>query len=665
MDNSLRGADPALNDSSWQTVNTDSLPSSYSGEPAWFRLHLSADAFFADKPAMLYMRHWGASEIYLDGIPVAKFGKVAGNGTEESIDPGNLPVNVYLKSGMTHVLAVRYSNFHHYSNPKSSSGFTLSLRDFGNSIGQVISNRTTMVAYFSVGVFLFTLALIHFLLFVFYRSAKENLYYSLFAFSYAMIFFLIMFVDYSTDPGTVQGCTRALMVFINPIVFLTLLMFIYRIFYNSFKRVEWLAVAIGLLGALDVFTEWNDKIYFFSLSWLVIFTIITMSMSAWRAVKEKRPGARILGAGIVLFAAFLFFILSIVIYSRSLSYSFSLTGFIGILILLLFLCALLSIPISMSIYLAYNFSATNRSLQKKLTEVEELSVRTIEQEKEKQRILESQKETLEVQVQERTREISEQKKIIEEKNKDITDSINYAKRIQEAILPAKEIKYRIFPDAFVLFRPKDIVSGDFYWFAEKDGKRLIAACDCTGHGVPGALMSMVGNNVLNEIVNEKGITDPAGILSLLHKEVRKALKQEEHADTNDGMDVALVTFHSQHEIAFAGAQRPLWIIRNGAIEEIKGDKFSIGGMQAEQERKFTPHRLTLAAGDVLYIFSDGFADQFGAGQKKLMTRKFKEELISIHQRPMKEQEKYLDEYIEKWKGRMEQTDDILVIGIRT
>jgi two-component system, sensor histidine kinase LadS len=387
------------------------------------------------------------------------------------------------------------------------------------------------------------------------------------------------------------------------------------------------------------------------------------------AIIKKREGSWIIGSGIIITVVFfaIFFILA-----ASGHVNFSAGGsWSGILLGLLVLYATLSIPVSMTIYLARDFAKTSKTLSKKLIEVETLSAKSLEQEKEKQKILETQKEVLETQVLERTAEIVEQKHVIEEKNKDITDSISYAKTIQEAILPDKEIKYRIFPDAFVLFKPKDIVSGDFYWFAEKNGKRIIAACDCTGHGVPGALMSMIGNNILNQIVNEKGITSPAEILNILHKEIYKALKQADQSNAKDGMDIVLVTFSGETEIEYAGAQRPLWIIHNQAgttdeqrVTEIKGDKFSIGGTQTEEERKFSNHSVSLAKGDRIYLFSDGYADQFSGDNKKLMTRKFKEILVSIQKLGMTEQEKFLNEFIEDWKGNFEQTDDVLVIGVK-
>lgn len=257
-------------------------------------------------------------------------------------------------------------------------------------------------------------------------------------------------------------------------------------------------------------------------------------------------------------------------------------------------------------------------------------------------------------------------KEIEVKNKDITDSINYSKRIQDASLPPKDLQFKLFPNSFVLFKPKDIVSGDFYWYAEKNGKKLVAACDCTGHGVPGALMSMIGNNLLNQIVNEKGITSADEILYHLHLEVRKALKQNEQPESRDGMDVALVVFNNEHEVEFAGAQRPLWIIRqNNVLEEIKGNKFSIGGLQTEDTRVFDKYSISLQPEDCIYLFSDGFVDQFGGTHgKKFMTKNFKELLSNIHTEPMALQKMTIEQTFSKWQSNREQVDDVLVIGIK-
>ncbi len=270
----------------------------------------------------------------------------------------------------------------------------------------------------------------------------------------------------------------------------------------------------------------------------------------------------------------------------------------------------------------------------------------------------------------RNNEIQRQSEIIEETNKSMTDSINYAKRIQEAFLPDKEVKYKLFPDAFVFYQPRDIVSGDFYWFAEKGGKKIIAAVDCTGHGVPGAFMSMIGIDQLNHIVLQGGITKPSEILNHLQKSIRAALKQDTNNEigTKDGMDMALLSFDTENNrVNYAGANRQLILIRRNEnkLEAIEADHASIGGLQFGEAKSFTNHELNLTKGDCLYIFTDGFSDQFGGPKgKKFRVKNLKELLVSISQKKMSEQEEILTATLSNWKGKLEQIDDILVIGVR-
>ena len=263
--------------------------------------------------------------------------------------------------------------------------------------------------------------------------------------------------------------------------------------------------------------------------------------------------------------------------------------------------------------------------------------------------------------------IEKSKHIIEEKNKDITDSINYARRIQKAMLPHRKDIWTAFPQSFVLFKPKDIVSGDFYFFHKNNQTAFIASADCTGHGVPGAFMSMIGAGKLNDAVSQS--TDTSEILSLLNKGIKSALKQSEtdESATRDGMDIALCSVDTNARIVkYAGANRPIWIIRNGqtAVEEIKATKKAIGGF-TEDSQHFDSHEIQFEKGDTFYISTDGFADTFGGNEaKKVTTKRFKEILVSIQDKTMKEQERHLDNFIEKWKGGTEQIDDILVIGVR-
>ncbi|MDQ3191896.1 MAG: YfiR/HmsC family protein [Bacteroidota bacterium] len=266
--------------------------------------------------------------------------------------------------------------------------------------------------------------------------------------------------------------------------------------------------------------------------------------------------------------------------------------------------------------------------------------------------------------------ILEQKTLVDAKNKEITDSINYAKRIQQAKLPKLEEIYASFPKSFILYKPKDIVSGDFYFYHKNQKSAFIAAVDCTGHGVPGAFMSIIGSEKLDDAVSLTNNT--SDILKLLNKGIKTSLRQSESIEsTRDGMDIALCAIDLQPNgekvsLKYAGANRPIWIIRKGKnkIEEIRATKKAIGGF-TEYNQHFDTHEVQLKKGDNFYIFSDGYADTFsGKDDKKLKTRKFKQILLEIQKKSMPEQEKHLNTFIENWKDGTEQVDDILVIGVQ-
>ena len=322
-------------------------------------------------------------------------------------------------------------------------------------------------------------------------------------------------------------------------------------------------------------------------------------------------------------------------------------------------------PFSAAVVLGRRNGLNQKKLQNQVKSIERLSAQNLEKEREKKEILENQNVELEIKVNERTQEVLSQKQVIELKNKAITDNLTYAQRIQSAILPDVKLIYKTLVNAFILFRPKDIVSGDFYTFIEKDNKVLIIAGDCTGHGVSGAFMSMIGCSLLNQIISEKGITEPALVLNHLNRSIIETLKQTEN-ESNDGMDLAICSFDlANYELQFAGANRPLWLVRNNEVIVIKPDKFPIGGLQVSGNRIFSNHNIKLQKDDTIYIFTDGFADQFGGEQgKKLMTSRFKDILISIQFLTMQEQEAFLVDYLKKWKNDHDQVDDILVIGVR-
>ncbi|MFC2116516.1 two-component regulator propeller domain-containing protein [Bacteroidota bacterium] len=279
------------------------------------------------------------------------------------------------------------------------------------------------------------------------------------------------------------------------------------------------------------------------------------------------------------------------------------------------------------------------------------------------RKLRRENQILEQKVKNRTAVVVAQKEELAQKNKDITDSIQYAKRIQVAILPG-EVPFK---DTFILFKPKDIVSGDFYWLLEMSGKEFIAVVDCTGHGVPGAFMSIIGHNMLNKVVKEYGIIKPSEILEQLDAEVSKTLRQQDEIITvRDGMDMTLIAYQRDKSlIEFAGAINPIYLVRNGELIETKGDRLAIGRSEINQEKYFTNHNIKIEKGDTIYMFSDGYADQFGGESgKKFKIAPLKELILNIQDKNMEEQHSILDNTIEAWRGDIEQVDDILIIGRR-
>ena len=281
------------------------------------------------------------------------------------------------------------------------------------------------------------------------------------------------------------------------------------------------------------------------------------------------------------------------------------------------------------------------------------------------------KRVLETKVKIRTREIEDQKVEIEAQrdeiagqNKEITDSIHYARRIQHAVLPGKLTLEKSLPEHFILLKPRDIVSGDFFWVEQKHERVIVCAADCTGHGVPGAFMSLLGLTFLNEIVNKDEILKASEILDRLRLYIINAMSHKD-SQAKDGMDLSLVVLDRQlNQMEYAGAYNPLVMIRDGEMIEYKADKMPVGKHIGE-ERPFTNHRIQLQKGDVIYLFSDGFPDQFG-GEKggKYKSRPFRRLLQSISSEPMEKQEQLLEEELKEWMRDIEQVDDILVMGIR-
>ena len=259
--------------------------------------------------------------------------------------------------------------------------------------------------------------------------------------------------------------------------------------------------------------------------------------------------------------------------------------------------------------------------------------------------------------------IIHQKELMEIKNKEITDSITYAKRIQSAILPSASLLNEVLPNSFVLYLPKDVVAGDFYWVEKKAGNILFAVADCTGHGVPGAMISVVCHNALNRAVREFNLIDPAKILDKARDIIIEEFEKSEE-DIKDGMDISLCSLNIKtRELLWAGANNPLWIVRKEKIIEIKADKQPIG--KYSEKKPFHQHSIFLKEEDLLYIFTDGYQDQFGGDKgKKFKAAKMKELLLSLHELSLKDQKDQISKTFSDWKGKLEQIDDVCIMGIK-
>ncbi len=264
------------------------------------------------------------------------------------------------------------------------------------------------------------------------------------------------------------------------------------------------------------------------------------------------------------------------------------------------------------------------------------------------------------------REIELQRSELQLRNKDLTDSLNYARRIQAALLPADHHIRRIFPDHFIYYRPKHIVSGDFYWFNERDDKYFIAAADCTGHGVPGALMSMIGLELIQKIINEMKVDDTDQVLLTMNHELESAFFKEESgkAMIKDGIEMGICIIDRKTKVMeFSGAFLPVYIVRDDRLIEIKGDKKNV--VQSFAMVSFNRSTFTLQEGDMLYLFSDGYADQFGGPEnKKFMYRRLRHILLTISKYPLADQQRILDETIESWMEGHDQIDDMMILGIK-
>ncbi|NNM94133.1 MAG: SpoIIE family protein phosphatase [Bacteroidia bacterium] len=636
----------------------------------WYMIPVNVSSSLIGVPVCFNYDYMGPFEVYLNGRLLFHKGNVAKQQNYENINeddkyfylvftkPNNFLI---IRTGeLTGSKLYDYYGFFRFSiQSETQKRKTLQSTIKSNSISDVIS--------VSLGIFYFTFFFLYLILYFSDKSVKVNFYFSLLCL-FIFLFFLLnaSFLEpLNSALNTAFNHTVALIV---AFLFYVFVCFLHQLVFGGLRKyLRWLFGACSALALFIIFAP-SDVYYTSILYDIAIFIIAAFAtIDGIRVViiglKNKTRGIKAIIRGIFLSMILSIVSLIIIIVSKSDD-----IGFFSWAI------SLSVIPLSVAITLVNNYTKTGKLLALELNRVKQLSAITMQQEKEKQEILESQKEKLEEQVVVRTAEIvrqkdeiARQKELVESKNKDILDSIAYAKRLQDAILPPVSLIQTYFPDSFVLYKPKDIVAGDFYWMEREGDLILLAACDCTGHGVPGALVSVVCSNALNRSVKEFGITDPGKILDKVRELVLETFEKSEN-DVKDGMDVSLLAISYQPvanglEIQWSGAYNPLWYISGGNLHEVKADKQPIG--KYDFKTPFKTHSLKLQKGDCLYLFTDGYADQFGGPKgKKFKYIQLQEKLLAINQQPLYQQKAELEKKLESWKGELEQVDDILIIGIR-
>lgn len=506
------------------------------------------------------------------------------------------------------------------------------------------------------------------LILFFYVRDKSYLYYSL---GILAVAFYLMCMDYTIQyVAPVLSSTWNLQVTLACSGLMAFVSFS-RHYLDAPRRFHgWNRYLFGLTGALGlVFAFAATRIVFPSsktlggydnyLYLLVFFSLIVFGFHAWR--RGFRPAVYYLQTSLV----FLVFITAWVAGPR----------FLNLLNLGDFSTLSLKLGVMLQVVLFSIALAARINLLRKEVEEERLAREEAERRKilEIQQLTEQKNVELEQKVEERTAEVVRQKDEIQRKNVQITAGINYARRIQVGVLPPKEELDDIFREHFVFFRPKDIVSGDFYWMKRTGSQCVVAVADCTGHGVPGALMSMLGITLLNEVVTEDRILPAGEILDQLGQRVRRALRQTGRRDeTKDGLNIGLlVVSEGSGEVQFAGAYHPLYHVRRGTLTQVKSDRQPVG-ISRKEGSGFTTHRVAVLPDDRLYLTSDGFSDQFGGERgEKFSRRRFRQLLADIHAEPMDRQREILERSFEHWRAAgtgpdsaYDQVDDILVMGFR-
>jgi len=511
---------------------------------SWHKLYFKVKAGYEKKVYSLIIDQLGATEVYLDGKLIKNIGSIAGNGkTLRALKINDEEVNYFVGDTLIHVLALRYSSsdFEIYCDKFNYYEVGPAIRfdvDNTESRENLFASLTLTVTNM-IGAFFIALFIIHLLIFLFYREKKFHLFYSLFLLFLSLCFFELYFIKFIVEPKAYLWISHVDALFF-PICCFFLVTLLNRLL--NVKRTRHYMFFVAMLVALVI-----TNLFFLGFSDLIMVSMIFYTYFNTLAhsivgIRRKIPSGKFLGWGILSFTISIIVLIILGFLMASVfSDSEGVENFMLIVFIAVIIIGVLSIPVSMTAYLAFDFARTNKDLFAQLKTNEELNQKSREQEREKQEILENQNKLLETQVTERTKEIGEQNKVLEHQKKEITDSINYAKRIQQALLPELESIKTALPNSFVYYEPKDIVSGDFYFFNAFSGKEdhpgrttkkeepglFIAAADCTGHGVPGALMSMIVHEKLENATKFHG--DPGDILHSVNKPIWIIIIYKQHS----------------------------------------------------------------------------------------------------------------------------------------
>jgi len=607
-------------------------------------------------------------KLWVNGILLSEVGKIGVSGEESTPKWGTLEKTILSKTSNLEII-LQVSNFDYVRGGIPKQIQLTSIESMKNQIKKEIG-----LDFLLLGIMLI-IGLYHVVLFFFRQTLISSLYFAVLSFFAAGLIIVSNNFDivYLFWPNISWAAQIKLEYTFYSLSLLFLLLFVSSLFEKDNKS-NIVKLAIAFCAFMSLFVAIGPVSAFIaifsSFEWIFILISLFLMFVVVKAILLRKEGSMTTFIGLSLLI--LSIINDVIVNKYSIQGYFLLPyGFLGFLLIQAYIISSrFTEAISYSEQLTEEMDYMNNNLEQIVRD----RTSKIEQQKEE---LTMQSESLKVandEIVKINHILERQGGEMNKKNRALTDSLNYAKRLQTAVLPNAEFLKEVLPEHFIFFQPKDIVSGDFFWYGEVDSSwdfddashiQVLVAADCTGHGVPGAFMTLLGHNFLNVTVNIQQVTDPEQIIYKLDQQIVETLRQNDPASIKDGMDIAVLSIQKEkHLISFAGAGNPLYYFSKGEFHEIKGANFGIGGV-LRKEKLFEPHKIEYESGDVFYIFSDGYPDQIGGKEgRKFYKTRFRELLAEIYHKPMEEQKAIIQKQFYDWKGDFKQIDDILVIGIR-